>query len=267
MRPRRWLLAVLLLIFVVPALSGSAQAQAPRRAHTADAAPTTRTFYIQGSLLSSSGAPSMLVGLAALTVASTGTYTGTLTTGGTTPMKLDVSGTISGTMTLDTKLGATALSVSATSVNERIGNPSKAGPATLAGAEFRGDVMVNGALAGWVTAIDTSALREYSFAASVDKGADQGSVLNGGLFIVADHRGDLQGYFQDDATSAVYPVLSGTLARGQLLVHLDLLGGGNVVGIAAESPSILNNTLVYKGSFFGPKLTDSGTWLSSPPES
>lgn len=268
MRLRAFLIPLLLLSLGVLSSSCGAFAGAPRHKLGADAPlPTIRTFYIKGSLFTPSGAPSLLVGLAKLSIGSTGAYSGTLTTAGAATASLAVTGTISGTMTLDTKIGGKSLSIVAGSVAERIGDPGRASPATTAGMEFQGPITVDSSTAGYLIAIDTSILREYGFAASVARGTHQGAAINGGLHLLSDHRGDLQGYLQNDATSAVYPVLSGTLARGQLLVHLDLLGGGNLVGIASVSHSILNNQLVYKGVFYGPSLNDSGTWLSSPPES
>ena len=268
MRLRAFFIPLLLLSLGMHSSSGGVLAKVSRHRSGADVSqPTVRTFYIKGSFLNSSGAPSLLVGLAKLSVGSTGAYSGTLTTAGSGTISLAVTGTISGTMTLDTKLGGQAVSISARSVAERIGDPGKASPATTAGMEFQGPIAVNSTPSGYLTAIDTSILRGYGFAASVERGAHQGSAINGGLYLLSDRRGDLQGYLQDDATSAVYPVLSGTLARGQLLVHVDLLGGGNLVGIASISHSILNNQLVYRGAFYGPAITDSGTWLSSPPES
>jgi hypothetical protein len=252
----------LCLVFSLPA---GALARPVRVQHAADAAPTTRTFYISGTLLGSSGVPSLVVGLAQLSVASTGDYSGTLTLGGLNPAKVQVTGTISNTMTLDATIGGQPVAVTAQPVNERIGSPVASGPATTKGMEYWGAVMANAAPVGSLTAIDTSILQEYSVADAVSHGQDAGMNLNGSLYVVSDHRGDLQGYFSDDATGAVYPLLSGTLARGQLLVHVDLLGHGNLVGVAAASHSILLNSLVYTGMLYGPAFNDTGTWYSSPP--
>jgi hypothetical protein len=258
-------LILALSLCLVVSLPAGALARPARVQHAADAAPTTRTFYVSSTVYGSNGVPSLLVGLAQLSVASTGDYSGTLTLGGLNPTKIQVAGTISNTMTLSATIGSQQIAVTAQTVNERIGNPGAAGPATTKGMEFWGAVMANSAPIGSLTAIDTSILQEYSVADAVTKGQDAGMDLNGSLYVVSDHRGDLQGYFSDDATGAVYPLLSGTLARGELLVHVDLLGHGNLVGVAAASHSVLQNQLVYTGMLYGPSLNDTGTWYSSPP--
>jgi hypothetical protein len=232
--------------------------------HSAASAPTMRTFYVSGSLLSSNGTPSLLVGLANVSVDGTGAYSGTMTMGGTNPITATVTGIISSTMTLSGMIGGQQMSVMARPVKERIGNPISSGPATTTGMEFQGDAEVNSTPLGYVTAIDTSILQNYSFAATVSKGTNAGMDINGSLYALSDHRGDLHGYFQDDATGAVYPLLSGTLWRGQLLIHVNLLGHGDMLGAASVSRSILNHTLIYKGTLFGPALNDTGTWYCAP---
>jgi len=226
-----------------------------------------RTFYISGSLLDAKGTLSLLVGLAKVSVDSTGIYSGTLTMGGTSPITTTVTGTISTTMTLSGMISGQQVSVMARPVKEKIGNAISSGPKTTAGMEFLGDVMANSTSIGYMTAIDTSILPEYSFAATVSKGQDTGTAINASLYMLSDHRGDLHGYFMDDATGAVYPLLSGTLTRGQMLIHVNLLGHGAMIGVAAVANSILNHQLIYKGTLFGPALNDIGTWYCSPPAS
>jgi hypothetical protein len=265
----RWRTVLLSIIAfslcTVAAAPGGAAAQRVRRLHGADASPATRSFYISGTLYGAGGAPSLLTGLAQLSVASTGAYSGTLTMGGVKPATAQVTGTISTTMTLAGTIGGQSVQVTAQPVNERIGNAGASGPATTRGMEFWGDVMVNSRSIGTLTAIDTSILQEFSFAANVAKGQDAGMAINGSLYLLSDQRGELRGYFSDDTNGAVYPLLSGTLARGQLIIHVDLLGHGNLVGIASASSGILQNQLLYKGALYGPAATDTGTWFSSPP--
>lgn len=250
---------------VTPAVALARSASTARS--TDAAAPPARTFYVSGSLLNSKGSLSLLVGLAQVSVDTTGVYSGTLTMGGTSPLTTTVTGTISGTMTLAGMIGGQQVSVTARPVNERIGNALSSGPKTTAGMEYQGDVQANATSIGSMTAIDTSILPEYSFAASVASGRDAGMAVNGSLYALSDHWGELHGYFEDDATGAVYPLLSGTLTRGQLLVHVNMLGHGALIGVASIGSSILNHQLIYKGTLFGPANDDTGTWFCSPPGS
>ena len=63
--------------------AGLAAAHPQGSARVADsAAAVARTFYVSGSLVSASGSPMSLAGLASLTVTTTGEYTGTLVLAG-----------------------------------------------------------------------------------------------------------------------------------------------------------------------------------------
>jgi hypothetical protein len=261
-------------VLVLAALAASsilsglpASAQAHRQVHPADAAPVAHTFYVSGSIVNAKGHPSLLVGLASISVESSGSYSGTLMTAGAKPATLKVTGTITGTtMTLTTTLSGQDISVQALAVDEPIGDRGSASPVSTAGNEFRGTVMVGSSVAGYVQVIDTSIMREYSFAATVARGPANGAAINGGLHVLADAYGDLRGYLMRDDDSTVYPV-NGAIGRGILVVHINMLAGGQIIGSAAASRSVLARLIVYRGSFNGPKQGNQGVWLSSPPES
>lgn len=254
-------LAVSGVFSAVPAL-----ARAQPSARLADA-PVAHVVYVSGSLMNAAGHPSLLAGVASINVDSSGAYSGTLTTAGTKPATLQVTGTYTTTgMTLMTTWNGQALSVQAAPVVEPIGARGASTPSTTSGAEFRGAVMSGSSTVGYVTAFDASILREYSFAASITRGPDRGTAINGGLFLMVDAYGDLRGYLKRDDNSQIFPI-SGALGRGQMLLHVNMLTNGQVLGAATVSRSIIATLTVYRGRLAGPRNNDQGTWLSSPPES
>src|SRR5207248_10567425 len=84
-------LRTILTSLAILVLGGSAflssavvRAQPHRSIHLADTtAPVSRTLYVDGTVVDAAGYPTRLAGLAALTVQSTGSYTGTMKTAGT----------------------------------------------------------------------------------------------------------------------------------------------------------------------------------------
>lgn len=243
-------------------------ASAQLRSHTRVAdAPVAHTLYLWGATMNAAGHPSILAGVASVNVDSSGVYSGTLATAGDKPATLQVTGTLTATgMTLATMMGGQQLSVQAMPVVEPIGDRGSATPSTTAGNEFRGAVMLGSTPAGYVTAMDSSIMRGYGFAAAVKRGRDRGTVLNGSLFTFVDAYGDMRGYLLQDGTSAIFPA-TGAIGRGQMFVHINLFGSGQVFGTASASRSIIARLTVYKGAFSGPRNGDLGAWLGTPPES
>ena len=131
MRARALLLSLLLLNLGAVASADRALARSPRGMRTADAAAPMRTFYMKGTLLSPSGTPSLLAGLAKLSVGSTGAYSGTLTMAGVAATSVVVTGTISGTMTLIAQLGGQSITLAARSVAAPVGDRGKSSPDRL----------------------------------------------------------------------------------------------------------------------------------------
>jgi hypothetical protein len=252
------------------ALSTAVATAHPQAAHPHDtAAPVARSFYIQGPYFNGAGYPVTLAGVASVNVDSTGSYSGTLVTIGTQPATLTVTGTVTqDNMSLYTTLNGAALTITARGVVDNVYDRGKANtlPATTLGLEYQGDISANGATAGYVTAIDTSIMREYSFSATVNKGPSNGTAINASLFLLLDRYGGLHGYMKQDITGYLFPLQSGTLNRGRMLVHIDLVGGGQIIGVANQSSSAIPGQTAYQGTFGGPKALDSGTWLSAPPE-
>src|SRR5439155_16482397 len=121
------------------------------------------------TVVDGAGYPTHLAGLAALTVQSTGSYTGTMTTAGASPATLAVSGVISGTgapssMTLTTTYNGRPLSIQARAVVDIVGDRGKTSPPTTVNNEYQGTVTLGNGASGAATLIDTSIMREYSFA-------------------------------------------------------------------------------------------------------
>ena len=232
-------------------------------------APVARAFYIQGPYFNGAGYPVTLAGVASVNVDSTGSYSGTMTTIGTQPATLTVTGTITqGDMSLVTTLSGTPLTINARGVVDRVYDRGKGDtlPATTLGLEYQGAITANGAVAGYITAVDTSIMREYSFAATVNSGPHSGTQINASLFLLLDRYGGLHGYMKQDTSSDLFPLQGGSLNRGRLLVHIDLVGGGQIIGVANRSTSVIPGQVAYQGTFGGPGALDSGTWLSAPPE-
>lgn len=249
--------------------SAVALAQPHHAGRLADAATVTRTLYIQGPYFDPAGRVVTFAGVASLNVSSSGSYTGTMTTIGTKPASLPVAGTIiTPTMTLTTTLNGEPITITARNVQDRVYDRGSTNqlPATTNGLEYQGAITAGGQPSGYVTAIDTSIMREYSFAATVTKGPDKGMDLNASLFVLLDRYGGIHGYLLQDDTNYLFPLQSGAINRGRMLVHLDLVGGGQIIGVANASTSVIARLVVYKGTFGGPSGLDSGTWLSSPPE-
>ena len=274
MRLRTILTSLAILVLGGSALLSSAvvRAQPHRSSHLADAAaPTSRTLYVDGTVIDAAGYPTRLAGLAALMVQDTGSFTGTMTTAGTNAAKLDVSGVISGTgatssMTLMTTYGGQPLVLQARAVVDIVGDRGKTSPLTTVNNEYQGTLTLGNGASGAVTLIDTSIMREYSFAGTVNRGPHQGLIINGSLFVLMDRYAELHGYLLRDSDGALFPLVSATLGRGRMALHVDMVGGGQLIGAAQASRSIIANQVVYKGTFGGPGSSDSGTWLSSPPE-
>lgn len=258
------------------ALSGSAALSTavamahPQTVRPHDAAtPVARSFYIQGPYFNGAGYPVTLAGVASVNVDSTGSYSGTMVTIGTQPATLTVTGTVTqNDMSLYTMLNSVALTVTARGVVDNVYDRGKGNtlPATTLGLYYQGDISANGATAGYVTAIDTSIMRSYSFAGTVNSGQSNGMALNGSLNILLDRYGGLHGYLKQDITGYLFPLQSGTLNRGRLLVHIDLVGGGQIIGVANQSSTVIPGQTAYQGTFGGPLANDSGTWISAPPE-
>lgn len=259
---------VLAALAVSTILSGlPVSARAGHRLHPADTAPVTHTLYVSGAIVNAKGHSSLLAGVASVSVESSGSYSGTLMTVGTKPANLHVTGTITGTtMTLTTTLSGQDLSVQATAVDEPIGDRGASTPATTAGNEFRGTVMQGSSVVGYVQVLDSSVMREYSFAATIARGPNGGAAINGSLYLFTDDYGDLHGYLLRDDNGTAYPV-TGAMGRGMLVVHINLLAGGQIIGSATTSRSIISRLVVYRGSFAGPLRGNQGVWLISPPES
>ena len=268
MRRRTVLIPMAALGMSVFLAVGLAAAQPQGSARVADtSAALARTFYVSGSMVTASGSPMSLAGLASLTVTTTGQYTGTLVLAGPKPATLQVSGSISGSnMTLATMVGSQPLSVTAHAVTDRLGDRGKDSPMTTAGNEFQGAAMLGATTTGWITVIDASIMRQYGFAATVTSGPDRDAIINGTLVLLADRYGDLHGYLLRDPDGTLFPLRSGALNRGQLVIHLDLMNDGQVVGAAMQSRSTLAHQLIFKGNFGGPRPGDVGTWFSAPPD-
>ncbi len=246
--------------------SSTALAQVRTASHSVAAAATQRTFYVQGPFYNAAGGVSTLAGLATLSIASSGSYTGTLATAGSKPAMLNVAGTIKGsTMTLMTKIGGQNVSITARSVHEKVTDrgAQMSLPAMTDGMEYQGTIMVGSLASGFVTVVDTAIMRQYSFAAAVTSGPDKGSPVNASLYFFANQSGTLHGYMVEDVSGNSYPILSGALNQGRMLLQIDLLGTGQIVGEASQSTSVISRLVVYKGAFSGPVSTDGGTWLSS----
>jgi len=236
---------------------------------SADAAPTPRVLYIQGPYFDPDGRVVTFAGVANINVGSSGSYTGTMSTVGTTPAALQVSGVITSTgLTMTTTLNGRGIAVAALNVQDRVYDRGRTNqlPPTTNGLEFQGAITANGAPAGYITAIDTSIMREYSIAATVGAGSDKSTGINASLFLLSDRYGGVHGYMLQDTTNNLFPLQSGAINRGRMLLHIDLVGGGQIIGVANASSSVISKLVVYKGTFGGPSATDSGTWLISPPE-
>jgi hypothetical protein len=272
-------LRTILTSLAITVLGGSAilssaivRAQPHHSIRLADAvAPVSRTLYVNGTVVDAAGYPTRLAGLATLTVQDTGSYTGTMTTAGTNAATLAVSGVISGTgapssMTLATTYNGQPLAIQARAVVDVVGDRGKTSPLTTVDNEYQGTLTLGNGASGAVTLIDTSIMREYSFAGTVDRGPHRGMILNAGVFVLMDRYAELHGYLLRDSDNALFPLVSATLGRGRMALHVDLVGGGQLIGVAQASRSIRANQVVYKGTFGGPGSSDSGTWLSSPPE-
>ncbi len=247
--------------------AATAHSRAPGPRDTS--APVARSFYVQGPYFNGAGYPVTLAGVASVNVDSTGSYSGTMTTVGTQPATLTVTGTVTqDALSVFTTLNGTPLTINARGVVDRVYDRGKGNtlPATTLGLEYQGDVTAAGAVAGYVTAIDTSIMREYSFAGTVNSGPHNGTQLNASLFLLLDRYGGLHGYMKQDTTGYLFPLQSGTLNRGRLLVHIDLVGGGQIIGVANQSTTVIPGQVAYQGAFGGPGALDSGTWLSAPPE-
>lgn len=235
----------------------------------ADAAPTPRVLYIQGPYFDPDGRVVTFAGVASINVSSSGSYTGTMSTVGANPATLQVSGVITSTgLTLTTTLNGLNIAVAALNVQDRVYDRGRTNqlPATTNGLEFQGAITAHSAPAGYITAIDTSIMREYSVAATISAGPGKGTGINASMFLLSDRYGGVHGYMLQDTTNNLFPLQSGSINRGRLLLHIDFVGGGQIIGVANASSSVISKLVVYKGTFGGPSAADSGTWLISPPE-